>query len=134
AATSFHWVNEGAALKKVAELLRPGGWWAMWWQVFGDPDEEDPFHHATEGIMSKLKGNPSGGQSGRPSFALDSEARVAALREVGEFEEIEFEIHRTNHVLDGLGIRRLYATFSEIGRLDADYAREVLDELEQIAR
>lgn len=35
-ATAFHWLQEDTALIKVAELLRPGGWWAMVWNVFGD--------------------------------------------------------------------------------------------------
>ena len=29
AATAFHWLEEDAALAKIARLLRPGGWWAM---------------------------------------------------------------------------------------------------------
>jgi len=36
AATAFHWLSEATALTKIAELLRPGGWWAMVWNVFGD--------------------------------------------------------------------------------------------------
>jgi SAM-dependent methyltransferase len=35
-ATAFHWLDEATALTKIAELLRPGGWWAMDWNVFGD--------------------------------------------------------------------------------------------------
>src|SRR5690242_6402850 len=35
-ATAFHWVDQRAGLRKVASLLKPGGWWAMWWNVFGD--------------------------------------------------------------------------------------------------
>ena len=35
-ATAFHWLDENAALLKVADLLRPGGWWAAFWNVFGD--------------------------------------------------------------------------------------------------
>src|SRR5262245_31931171 len=29
--TAFHWLEEGAALAKIARLLRPGGWWAAFW-------------------------------------------------------------------------------------------------------
>jgi SAM-dependent methyltransferase len=39
-ATAFHWLDEETALKKVAGLLRPGGWWVMVWNDFGDPDRE----------------------------------------------------------------------------------------------
>ena len=55
AATSFHWLPVLPALQKVARLLRPGGWWAMWWTVFGDPLRPDAFHLATQGVLGKLK-------------------------------------------------------------------------------
>jgi SAM-dependent methyltransferase len=42
AATSFHWVDPSVGLAKVRSALRPGGAWAMWWNVFGDPDRDDP--------------------------------------------------------------------------------------------
>jgi SAM-dependent methyltransferase len=32
-ATAFHWLDEDLALTKVAKLLRPGGWWAMVWNI-----------------------------------------------------------------------------------------------------
>src|SRR5262249_5070395 len=34
-ATAFHWLDEDAALARIARLLRPGGWWAAFWNVFG---------------------------------------------------------------------------------------------------
>ena len=37
AATSFHWLDPDQALPKIAMILRPGGWVALWWNVFGDP-------------------------------------------------------------------------------------------------
>src|SRR5262249_28261601 len=46
-ATAFHWVDPDVALPKIAAILRPGGWLALWWNVFGDPDEPDAFHDAT---------------------------------------------------------------------------------------
>ncbi len=51
-ATAFHWLNEEQALAKVANLLRPGGWWAMVWNVFGDRDRPDPFHEATKALLA----------------------------------------------------------------------------------
>jgi SAM-dependent methyltransferase len=50
-ATAFHWLDEDMALMKVAELLRPGGWWAMVWNVFGDNSRPDPFHDATKALL-----------------------------------------------------------------------------------
>jgi SAM-dependent methyltransferase len=41
--TAFHWLNEDFALAKVVKLLRPGGWWAMLWNVFAILIAPTPF-------------------------------------------------------------------------------------------
>jgi SAM-dependent methyltransferase len=46
-ATAFHWLDEGTALAKIASALRPGGWWAPFWNIYGDPTQPDLFHEAT---------------------------------------------------------------------------------------
>ena len=76
-ATAFHWLNEDFALTKVAKILRPGGWWAMLWNVFGDSSRPDPFHEATKSLLNKPF-SPSAG-NGEVPFALDTDARLAAL-------------------------------------------------------
>lgn len=43
AAMSFHWVDQDVGLAKLGRVLRPKGWVALWWTVFGDPDRPDPF-------------------------------------------------------------------------------------------
>ena len=78
-ATAFHWLEEDSALAKVAHLLRPGGWFAMVWNVFGDSTRPDPFHEATKCLLDAPRG-PSAGTRGIP-FALDATARVEALGE-----------------------------------------------------
>jgi SAM-dependent methyltransferase len=59
-ATAFHWLEEDSALAKVARLLRPGGWWAMVWNVFGDSSRPDTFHDATTSPRSETKCHDSG--------------------------------------------------------------------------
>ncbi|HEV7534669.1 MAG TPA: class I SAM-dependent methyltransferase, partial [Acidimicrobiia bacterium] len=54
AGTSFHWVPTGPGLQRCAELLRPGGWLALWWTYFGDPDRPDPFRDALTPIFQEL--------------------------------------------------------------------------------
>ncbi|HEY2357561.1 MAG TPA: methyltransferase domain-containing protein, partial [Phenylobacterium sp.] len=50
-ATAFHWLDEDAALASIARLLKPGGWWAALWNVYGDDAYPDPFHEATVGVL-----------------------------------------------------------------------------------
>jgi SAM-dependent methyltransferase len=76
-ATAFHWLDEAVALRKIARLLKPGGWWVALWNVYGDGAYPDPFHEATRGVLAG-PASPSAGKGGTP-FALDAAARIAAL-------------------------------------------------------
>jgi SAM-dependent methyltransferase len=129
-ATAFHWLNEDMALTKIAELLRPGGWWAMVWNVYGDDSRPDPFHEATK-VLLNGPSSPSAGARDIP-FALDAEARLAALERTRMFDVVE---HRTSAwplVLDPDQTIALYATYSNINiRRDRE---AVLAELGRVAR
>jgi SAM-dependent methyltransferase len=129
-ATAFHWLNEDMALIKVAELLRPGGWWAMVWNVFGDNSRPDPFHEATNAFLpGPLR--PSAEPRDIP-FALDAEARVAALERAGAFDAIEYRASTWSLVLDADQTVALYATFSNINiRPDRE---AILAQLGRVAR
>jgi len=129
-ATAFHWLEEDSALAKVARLLRPGGWWAMMWNVFGDNSRPDPFHEATKRLLEGPIG-PSAGTRGIP-FALDVEARIEALRRIKAFDVVEDHSSVWSLELDPDQTEALYATFSEINiRQDR---QTVLTELGRIAR
>jgi SAM-dependent methyltransferase len=128
-ATAFHWLNEDFALAKVARLLRPGGWWAMLWNVFGDPGRPDLFHEATKTLLGKPL-NPSAG-NGEVPFALDAEARLAALERTGAFDDVEHRSSTWSLVLDPDQAVALYATYSNVNiRPDRE---DVLNELRRIA-
>jgi len=133
AATSFHWLHQRAALAKVARVLRPGGWWAMWWNVFGDPDRHDPFHEATRELLADNPSSPSHQPGRAHPFALDRERRLGDLRADGSFEQIDVEIGRWSIVLDPAQVRALYATYSQFSVLDPDERTRILDELARIA-
>lgn len=131
-ATAFHWLDPGPALGRTATLLRPGGWIALWWNVFGDPERPDPFHEATKELLAPLGTGPSGGSHGVPSFALDSRSRLADLAAAG-FEEADGEVVRWTARLDPATIRALYATFSNITRLPERDGQRVLAALARVA-
>jgi hypothetical protein len=133
AATSFHCLEQREALRKVACALRPGGWWAMWWTVFGDPAVPDPFHDATVSFLERLGRNPSAGASGIWPFALEQDARLSDLGAEHLYDRIEVDLTRTTIVLSPEEVRGLYATFSTITMLSRDMRTRVLDELVRIA-
>jgi SAM-dependent methyltransferase len=133
AATSFHWLEQSSALRKVADALRSGGWWAMWWNVFGDPLGHDEFHEATHHLLDCLDLSPSDGVTGRPPFALDVEARIADLVATGAFDHLESEIIRWTHPLETPQVKNLYATFSPVNRLGISARRSLLEQIGRIA-
>jgi SAM-dependent methyltransferase len=131
AATSFHWVEPAIGLTKVRRLLRPGGWWAMWWNVFGDPERPDPFHDATAAVMDALLDSPSVGARGMP-FALDRDALITDLAAAG-FETIEAERPVRPLTLSTAQVEALYATYSPVRRLEPGRRRAVLAAVAGIA-
>ena len=129
-ATAFHWLKEEPALTKVAKLLRPGGWWAMVWNEFGDPNRSDPFHEVTKVLLDGPYSPAAGG--GLLPFSLDVKARLGALEGTGAFDVVEHRAEPWSLILDPDQIVALYATYSNINvRPDRD---AVLAELGRIAR
>ena len=129
-ATAFHWLDEDLALTKVAKLLRPGGWWAMLWNVFGDSGRADPFHEATKSLVNKPL-SPSAG-NGEVPFALDVEARRTALERSDAFDRFEHRTSTWSLVLDSDQTVALYATYSNLNiRSDRE---DILKQLHRIAR
>lgn len=129
-ATAFHWLNEDEALVKVAALLRPGGWWAAVWNVFGDDSRPDPFHEATRVLLGGVS-SPSAGSHDLP-FALDAEARLSALQRSDAFDVVEHRAKAWSLELDTEQTVALYATYSDINiRRDR---QTILTELGRIAR
>jgi len=129
-ATAFHWLEEAAALEKVARLLRPGGWWAAIWHIFGDAGRPDPFHDATQPLLAGFD-SPSAGDRGIP-FGLDAEARTQALTRTGAFDVVDYKIIPWQLTLTADQTVALYATYSDMAaRPDRE---AVLKELGRIAR
>lgn len=126
AATCFHWLDPASALGKVRRWLRPGGCWAMWWNVFGDPREPDDFARATAPLFARLAPNPSH-RAGLP-FALDRGRRLDELAAAG-FTGIT--VHTLRWVLEQTTeqVVGLTATFSPVACLADAERRTFLDRL-----
>lgn len=132
AATSFHWIQPSIGLAKVAEVLKPGGYVALWWHVFGDIDRADAYHEATKPILQPLSSSPSGGPNIVP-FALDIPARLRDFSNTEQFDEPEYKVYRWTFVLNTAQVGSLYATFSPISRLPEEQRKTILDQLMEVA-
>jgi SAM-dependent methyltransferase len=132
AASAFHWVDEARGLAVVRDALRPEGWWAMWWTLFGEGNRPDDFMRAIDHLLLDLERSPSAGREGRPPFALDVDSRLAALDQAG-FEDVEHEIVRWTVSWDPTRLRALYSTFSPIRRLEQTRRDTILDEIALVA-
>jgi hypothetical protein len=91
----------------------------MVWNVFGDNIRPDPFHEATKALLPAPL-SPSAGPRDIP-FAVDAEARMAAMEQIGAFDAIEHQASAWSLVLDPKQTVALYAIFSNIN-LRADRA------------
>lgn len=129
-ATAFHWVDEDQALAKIARSLRPGGWWAAVWNVFGDSTRPDPFHEATRELLQDVAPLPKSERG--LEFALDADARISAIEKTGRFDEVTSDVRPWTLTLTAEETVALYATFSTTS-LRAD-REAVLAELGRIAR
>jgi len=132
AATSFHWLPEGPALRKVARLLRPGGWWAMWNTYHGDPYRPSPFHRALQPLYHSLSPRSRQRGFGRAMVRRSRWKRMRALASVGAFDRIEAEEVRWSLTLDAGRARALWASFSDIVTLPVGPRLRFLDGLEQV--
>jgi len=136
AATSFHWTrNEPDSLRRAARLLKPGGWWAMWWNHHGDPAHPSPFHRAIQPLYRKGRTRGWAGWivQGRVRSRNERERRLRRLRALGVFDQIRFEVIHTPVRLTTAQVRALWASFSDISTLPPRQRDEFLSGLARIA-
>lgn len=131
-ATAFHWLDQASALGKVRRTLRPGGWWAMWWNNFGAEGAPDPFQAATNHLFAETPRAPSHGRRGGPSFAMDRDARLADLDAAG-LADPEVDFWPWTLTLETPRLIALYATFSPIQALPPDKQAAFMTGLADIA-
>lgn len=131
-ATAFHWLDAVPALLKLKTLLRPQGAVALVWNEFGDPQRPDAFHEVTASLFAdKAISRASGGRD-RPAHSLESSARRRDFLAAGLVPDDPHYIAWTL-VLDPDGIRRLYASFSNVTVLPPDQRVLLLDALAETA-
>jgi SAM-dependent methyltransferase len=133
AATSYHWLDPQIALARIADALKPGGYAALWWNVFADIDLPDPFHDATLPLFTDQAISPSGAPDAIP-FALDRVAREVEFERNGNFEPVAYTETRWTLVLDTARVGRLYEGFSHVQRMPQADRESLLQQLMEVAR
>lgn len=132
AAMSFHWLEPREALAKVRDVLAPGGWWAMWWTVYGRDPGDDAFTQASRPLFASLLSGPSHPGRDRPPFALDEAARLEDLAASG-FEEARVERWSWQEEFSTGRLVDLYSTFSPVHALPEPQRRDFLQRLARLA-
>lgn len=131
AATCFHWLEQETALAKVFALLRSGGRWAMWWNVFGDLEHPDEYERATTPLFRQLTPSPSWTCDGRSPFGLDEALRRAQMKTAG-FEKIDFQRLRWTQPMDTAQVVGLASTFSQVSLAAPARRARFLSELAEL--
>ena len=139
AATSFHWVDPDVGLRRAAEALAPGGWLALWWNVFGDPSRPDPFGDALASLFAAfpdLEETTGAGAllSGAHPYSLDVAARTAEIDATGSFGPVHHETIPWTALHTPADLRRLFGSYSSWLAIPDPRRAVLLDALESLAR
>jgi SAM-dependent methyltransferase len=130
AAMSFHWVDQQIGLAKLGRVIRAGGWVALWWTVFGDPDRPDPFHDATRKLLEEHNALAPLDQ---PQFELDVPERTRDLADRAGLVDVDGELIRWTIRLDSAAVRALYASMIRIRTRPTDERHQQLDAIAAVA-
>ncbi len=132
AATSFHWVDQRLGLTKLGESLKPGGWVALWWTLYREPGNPDPFTQAVEELLGPAT-RGAFDEPHRPPFQVDEEHRLRDLARWAGLVDLEAELLRSAAVLDSGQARALYASMATVLRRPEAEQRRILDAIEELA-
>jgi SAM-dependent methyltransferase len=131
AATSFHWLPQRSSLRKVARLLRSGGWWAEWGNLHGDPSRPDTLHQAMQPLYEELRPSPRRGTEAEPLSSVRLR-RIELLSSLDLFDRIHGEHIHWGVPMTTDRIVLLWSTFSDITTLPARKRAWFLQQLRSI--
>ncbi|MEU1358758.1 methyltransferase domain-containing protein [Micromonospora zamorensis] len=130
-ATAFHWLDPGAAVRRLARLVRPGGGLAVWWTVFGDPDRSPPWRTELDAVYRRWLPGQGRGPAGVPAPLRVAE-RTAELRAGDWFGPCQVEMIHWEHQLSPHGARGLWGTFPNVRELSTDQREAFLDGVAEV--
>lgn len=132
AAMSLHWLARMKALTRVRAALKPGGHFAMWWNVYHNSAEPDAFGRATEHLFAGIEQDPNA-TSAKPAFALDVAARMGEMRTAG-FKDVEHRLFEQQVTFTPERLSALYGTFSRVRMAPEEIHARLLGEAERVVR
>lgn len=132
AAMSMHWLARMKALTRVREALKPGGHFAMWWNVYHNSAAPDAFARATEHLFSGIEQDPNA-TNGVGAFALDVAARTGELKSAG-FKDVEHRVFEQQVTFTPEQLSALYGTFSRVRMAPVETRTRLLREAERVVR
>lgn len=132
AAMSLHWLARMKALTRVRAALKPGGHFAMWWNVYHNSAAPDDFGRATAHLFAGVEQDPNA-TADRPAFALDAAQRVGELRSAG-FRDVEHRVFEQDVAFTPERLSALYETFSRVRMAPPETRAHLLSEAERIVR
>lgn len=126
-ATAWHWVDPALGLPRLASVVARGGWCALWWTLYHDPEDPDDLYRALDPIMSPIPLVIAPAKPGRTQwFALDRDARIADLRANGAFGDVKVDEFRWTMQLTAERARALFGTLSPVLALPEAKREDVL--------
>ncbi|MHA7987557.1 class I SAM-dependent methyltransferase [Rathayibacter sp. CAU 1779] len=133
AATAVHWFDLDIVLHIVERLLTPQGTFAVWRNVFGDPDVATPFRDRVETIVRRRASQPARRGALQPSRRLpdaeNMDATAERLTRDGAFLVESATTYRWSMELDADRVERLFGTFSDWSQDEVAQAGAAVREL-----
>ncbi len=128
AATSFHWVDPSVGVEKAKSALRPGGWIALWWNLWYDSAGPDEFSQALDPVFEEF-GNR---ESPAHVDAKHEDHWLPLLRPAG-FDDVIAERFAWDVVQHSDDLVALFSTFSGIRVRPAVEREQMLERIRQVA-
>jgi ubiquinone/menaquinone biosynthesis C-methylase UbiE len=132
-ATAFHWVEPITGVAQCARVLRPNGWLAVWWTLFGDEARPDPFHDVLEPLLEEKAPQLVTPEASHAAHRRDLLARAGIIETNAAFGPVDIEVIDWEGVHTAVELRRLFATFGGWIVLPDELRTELLDDVERIA-
>lgn len=130
AATSFHWVDPAVGISKLAALVAPAGWLALWWNVFRDVGPNDAaFAERLRPISQRFQ---TAERMDSIIYAQDEPQRRAEIEAGGHFAVERIETFEWPMRHDGGSLRGLFASFSDWSTLPEPDRSMALDDIAAI--